>query len=166
MRKITKLFSMILFLITLFTLGGCEQVYSNVAIGFKITDGAGKYDESIDAFEIGKTFYTCIDIQINTNKKRKSDYVVIIEVPKTNEVIVDQTGGIEAKSQEWNPDIQVTKLTFDIKGNKETTGEKILFSGQPIAEGKSKITVKIYDDKSNLIKSVFRVISYKYVLEG
>jgi 2-methylcitrate dehydratase PrpD len=89
---------------------GCKlEANPSVAIGFKITDSAAEYQESIDAFEIGKTFYTCIKVKVVTDKKSTHNYKVVIEVPKTNNIEVDQTGGLEADSQIYNAEEEKTK---------------------------------------------------------
>lgn len=137
-----------------------------VTIGFKTTDGAAEYAESIDAFEIGQVFYTCIKVKIVTDKKSTHNYKVVIEVPRTKDIEVDQTGGLEADSVNYLNDEEKTVLEFTIKGSKEAVEEKILFKGTPLSEGEAKISVSIYnEDGEKEGSSYFRIVEFKYELQ-
>jgi hypothetical protein len=164
--RLTKILSMLLVLICFATmLVGCAKASPSVAIGFKITDSAAEYQESIDAFEIGKTFYTCIKVKVVTNKKKIRKYRIVVEVPRTNNVEVDQTGGLEPNSQIYNAEEETTKLEFSIKGSKTAVEEKILFKGTPVGEGDAKILVTIYNEDGEKEYSCFRTVEFKYELQ-
>ena len=165
--KLTKILSMLLVLICFATmLVRCKpEANPSVAIGFKTTDSAAEYQESIDAFEIGKTFYTCIKVKVVTDKKSTHNYKVVIEVPRTNNIEVDQTGGLEADSQIYNAEEEKTVLEFTIKGSKEAVEEKILFKGIPVGEGDAKILVSIYNEDGEKEYSSFRTVEFKYELQ-
>ena len=166
-NKFTKLLSTILAVLCFAVafVSCTPKANPSVAIGFKITDSAAEYQESIDAFEIGKVFYTCIKVKVVTNKKKPHKYKVVVVVPRTSNIEVDQTGGLEAISQNYNPTDGKTTLVFEIKGSKEATDEKILFKGVPVGEGEAKITVTIYNEEDNKEYSCFRTVEFKYELQ-
>lgn len=168
-KKIIKhLMILPLMICALFALVACEtEATPAVVIGFKITDGASEYQESIDAFEIGKDFYTAIKVKIVTDKKASTNYFVVVEVPKTNNVIVDTIGGIVADKADEDIVNEKTILTFTIKGSKEAIEQKILFKGTPFAEGDAKISVTIYNEEMEKIQggAFFRTIAFKYELQ-
>lgn len=165
--RLTKILSMLLVLICFATmLVGCTpKATASVAIGFKTTDSAAEYQESIDAFEIGRTFYTCIKVKVVTDKKSTHNYKVVVEVPKTNNVEVDQTGGLTPDSVSSDPEEGKTVLEFTIKGSKEAVEEKILFKGTPVGEGDAKILVSIYNEDGKKEYSSFRIVEFKYELQ-
>lgn len=166
-NKIKKIFAKVLAIICFITmLVGCNvEATPSVHIGFKITDSAAEYQESIDAFEIGKTFYTCIKVKIVTDKKSAHNFKVTVEVPKTNNIEVDQTGGLEADSNVYDYENQLSKLDFTIKGSKEAVEEKILFKGTPIGEGDARISVSIYNEDGEKVHGSFRIVEFKYELQ-
>ena len=163
-KRITGIF---LALIMVCTLTACSvTVTPSVSFGFKIIDGAGAYDESITSFEVGKKFYTCVTIKLITNKKKPTDYSVVIDIPKTKEVEVKGMGGLEPDSIVWNEADETTRMTFTMQGYKEATDEKILFYGTPTDEGEAKMMVHIYDKDSNEInKGYSRTIFFDYTLQ-
>lgn len=154
-------------IIALSTLVSCvPDTKPSVVFGFKTTDGASEYNESIDAFEIGKDFYTCIKVKLVTDKQSNYDFTVVVEVPKTKDIEVDQTGGKNADSIVWDEQGEKTILTFTIQGAKEAVEEKIMFKGTPTGEGSAKMTVKIYDkDGVEINTGYFRTIFFKYELQ-
>ena len=159
---------LLLFVVALATLVSCgtPETTPSVVFGFKTTDGASEYNESIDAFEIGKDFYTCIKVKLVTDKKSNYDFTVVVEVPKTKDIEVDQTGGKNADSVVWDEQNEKTVLTFTIQGSKEAVEEKIMFKGTPTGEGSAKMTVKIYDqDGVEIGTGYFRTIFFKYELQ-
>ena len=125
----------------------------SVSFGFKQVDTASDYNESLSAFEVGKRFYTCIQLTINTDDKTSHDYKVVITVPKTKEVEMEKMGGLNPDSNEWVEDGQLTKMTFTVKGYKEATAEKIMFYGTPTGEGEAEMTVNIYDEDGEEINT-------------
>jgi hypothetical protein len=138
----------------------------SVSFGFKVTDGAGAYDESITSFEVGKKFYTCVTIKLVTDKEKPADYSVVIDIPKTKEVEVKGMGGLEPNSIVWNEADELTRMTFTMQGYKEATDEKILFYGTPTDEGEAKMMVHIYDKDGNEInKGYSRTIFFDYTLQ-
>ena len=168
MKKIIE--KLIICMILVFTIVGltsCKaKVTPSVVFGFKTTDTAGDYNESIDAFEIGKDFYTCIKVKLVTDKKAPKDYTVVIEVPKTNDIVVDQTGGRRADSVVWDKENQKSIMKFTISGSKEAVTEKILFKGTPVGEGNAELTVTIFDDEGVQVGTeYFRTIFFKYELQ-
>ena len=168
MKKIIKrvVALMLVLAIAISTLVSCVDTTPSVVFGFKTTDGASEYSEAIDAFEIGKTFYTCIKLKFVTNKKSSRDFKVVVEVPKTKDIVVDQTGGKNADDIAWDEANGVTRLTFTIKGSKEAVEEKIMFKGTPFGEGSATMSVKIYDEKGEQVGSgYFRTVEFKYELQ-
>ena len=165
--KFAKILSAFLAVLCFATiLVGCApKANPSIAIGFKITDSAAQYQESIDAFEIGRTFYTCIKVKIVTDKKKPYKYKVVVEVPKTNNIEVDQTGGLEPDSHVYNPEAEKSVLEFTVKGSKEAVEEKILFKGTPFGEGDAKIAVTVYNKEGVKEYSSFRTIEFKYELQ-
>lgn len=163
-KRITGIF---LALIMVCSLTACGVTVSpSVSFGFKIIDGAGAYDESITSFEVGKKFYTCVTIKLITNKKKPTDYSVVIDIPKTKEVEVKGMGGLEPDSIVWNEADELTRMTFTMQGYKEATDEKILFYGTPTDEGEAKMMVHIYDKDGNAInKGYSRTIFFDYTLQ-
>lgn len=157
----------VLFVGMSFALAGCSvQTMPSVNFGFKVTDSAGNYDESISSFEVGKRFYSCITVRILTNKKGAKDYKVEVTVPKTNEVEVKGMGGIEPDSNIWDEENEQTVMTFTIQGYKEATPEKILFYGTPTGEGEAKMMVHIYDmDGKEVNTGYSRTIFFAYELQ-
>lgn len=149
------------------SLTGCRvTITPSVNFGFKTIDGAGAFDESITSFEVGKKFYTCITIKLITNKKKPTNYSVVIDIPKTKEVEVKGMGGLEPDSIIWNEADELTRMTFTMQGYREATDEKILFYGTPTDEGEAKMTVHIYDKKGKEInKGYSRTIFFEYTLQ-
>ena len=162
-----KLIAVILAIGCLLSFASCKvTVTPSVTFAFKNVDSAADYNESLTSFEVGKRFYTCIAINLVTDKKKPIDYQVVITVPKTNEVEVKGMGGLEPDSIEWDEEKEETVLTFTVQGYKEATPEKILFYGTPTGEGEAKMTVKIYDDKGEKInKGYTRTIFFVYELQ-
>ena len=150
-----------------FSLAGCETTMTpSVSFGFKVIDGAGAYDESITSFEVGKKFYTSINIKLVTNKQKPTDYRVVVDIPKTREVEVKGMGGLEPDSNVWNASEELTRMTFTMQGYKEAVGEKILFYGTPTEEGEAKLVVHIYDKDGNEINTGYsRTIFFEYTLQ-
>ena len=141
-------------------------VIPSVNFGFKITDGAGTFDESITSFEVGKKFYTSVTIKLVTNKKNPTEYKVVIDIPKTKEVEVKGMGGLEPDSIVWNEADELTRMTFTMQGYKEAADEKILFYGTPTDEGEAKMTVHIYDkDGTEINNGYSRIIFFDYSLQ-
>lgn len=141
-------------------------IIPSVGFGFKVTDGAGSYDESITSFEVGKKFYTCVTIKLVTDNEKPTDYSVVIDIPKTKEVEVKGMGGLEPNSNIWNEADELTRMTFTMQGYKEAADEKILFYGTPTDEGEAKITVNIYDKNGNAINNGYsRTIFFDYSLQ-
>ncbi|MBR2812995.1 MAG: hypothetical protein IKD69_16590 [Solobacterium sp.] len=168
MRSIAKrIIGVILTLTMILSLSACAAtLMPSVNFGFKIIDGAGAYDESITSFEVGKKFYTCITIKLVTNKKKPTDYRVVIDIPKTKEVEVKGMGGLEPDSIVWNESDELTRMTFTMQGYKEATDEKILFYGTPTDEGEAKMMAHIYDKDGNEMNSGYsRTIFFEYTLQ-
>lgn len=164
---VKRITGIILALIMVCSLAACGiTVTPSVSFGFKIIDGAGAYDESITSFEVGKKFYTCVTIKLITDKKKPTDYSVVIDIPKTKEVEVKGMGGLEPDSNVWNEADELTRMTFTMQGYKEATDEKILFYGTPTDEGEAKMMVHIYDKDGNEInKGYSRTIFFDYTLQ-
>ena len=138
----------------------------SVSFGFKTTDAASEYDESITAFEIGKDFYTCINVKINTDKKSSREYKVVVTVPKTKDIEMIKMGGLMPDSMDWDPTKQVTTMTFTVRGSKEAVNEKIMFYGKPIGEGDATMTVHIFDKDGVEINAGYsRTVFFKYELQ-
>ena len=165
-KKIIALLLSLLAVVSTLVSCGPPKTKPAVNFGFKTTDGAADYNESIDAFEIGKDFYTCIKVKLVTDKKSTYDFTVVVEVPKTKDIEVDQIGGKYADSVVWDEQNEKTILTFTIQGSKEAVEEKIMFKGTPTGEGSAKMTVKIYDqDGIEIGTGYFRTIFFKYELQ-
>ena len=168
MKAIVKRITKILLVLTIIcSLVACGvTVTPSVSFGFKIIDGSGTFDESITSFEVGKKFYTCVTIKLITNKKKPTDYSVVIDIPKTKEVEVKGMGGLEPDSIVWNEADELTRMTFTMQGYKEATDEKILFYGTPTDEGEAKMMVHIYDkDGKEINKGYSRTIFFEYTLQ-
>lgn len=168
MKKIfNKILICLMTVLTVLGLSSCKAtLVPSVVFGFKTVDGAGEYNESIDAFEVGKVFYTCIKIKLVTDKQKQKPYVVVVELPKTSDVTCDQTGGLRPTSSEWDAAAQKTVLSFVIYGSKEASEQKILFKGTPVAEGNAVLSLDIYDEKGvEECSGFFRTIFFKYELQ-
>ena len=168
MKKVTKRLVLAIMALTMvFVLEACDtNTMPSVNFGFKITDGAGSFDESISVFEVGKKFYTCITIKLLTDKQKPEDYSVVVEIPKTKEVEVKGMGGLEPNSNDWDNENNLSRLTFTMKGHKEATDEKILFYGTPTDQGEAKMTVHIYDkDGKEIDAGHSRTIFFEYQLQ-
>ncbi len=167
MNNFKKFTLMVLVFAIVFSLAGCKTtVTPSVSFGFKVIDGAGPYDESITSFEVGKKFYTSINIKLVTDKKKAADYRVVVDIPKTKEVEVKGMGGLEPDSIVWNASEELTRMTFTMQGYKEAGVEKILFYGTPTEEGEAKLAVHIYDKDGNEInKGYSRTIFFEYTLQ-
>lgn len=167
--------SFVLFIFALIMIGaiigvssaGCTtKTMPSVSFGFKVTDTAGDYNESISAFEVGKRFYSCVTIRLLTDKKEARDYKVVITVPKTKEVEVKGMGGLEPDSNVWDEENEETVLTFTMQGYREAEAEKILFYGTPTGEGEAKMAVHIYDQEGKEINTGYsRTIFFTYELQ-
>lgn len=166
-KAVRRIETIILMLAMMCALTGCSTtVTPSVNFGFKVTDGAGSFDESITSFEVGKKFYTSINIKLITDKKKAQDYSVVVEIPKTKEVEVKGMGGLEPDSNEWDESQELTRLTFTMQGYKEAVDEKILFYGIPTDEGEAKMTVHIYDKDGNEVNTGYsRTIFFEYTLQ-
>ena len=158
----------VLMLVMILSLTACGDVTEtpSVNFGFKNVDSAADYNESLTSFEVGKRFYTCVKIELITDKKAAKDYTVKIAVPKTNEVEVKGMGGLEPDTIEWDEENQQTVMEFTVQGYKEATAEKILFYGTPTGEGEAKMTVDIYDEDGEKINAGYsRTIFFVYELQ-
>ena len=167
MNTTKKLTLMMLVLVMVLSLTGCKPtVTPSVSFGFKVIDGAGSFDESITSFEVGKKFYTSINVKLVTDKKSPTDYRVVVDIPKTREVEVKGMGGLEPDSNVWIETEELTRMTFTMQGYKEAVVEKILFYGTPTDEGEAKLTVHIYDeDGEEINKGYSRTIFFEYTLQ-
>ena len=75
----------------LFTIGCGVKLFPDVHFAFKTTGGAGGYNENITEFVVGKRFYTAITVWLTTDTSwRSPEYRVVIEVPRTKEVEVEE----------------------------------------------------------------------------
>lgn len=168
MRRLSKFVAVVLSIIIAITCTACDvELTPEVNFGFKTNDGPGEFNESITSVEIGKRFYTCINIKLRTDKKSAEDYTVVVEVPKTKEVEVKGMGGLEPNSIDWDEQKGLSRLTFTMQGYKEATNEKILFYGTPTEEGEAKMTVHIYDIDNNEVNAGYsRTIFFVYELQG
>ena len=156
----------IMALFVAFSLSSCKTDENPaVTFAFKNVDSASDYNESLTSFEVGKRFYTCISVNLVTDKKKAQKYQVVVRVPKTNQVEVKEMGGLDPDSIEWDEEKQETVLTYTTKGSKEATPEKFMFYGVPIEEGDAKISVKIYDKKGERVNSWNRTIFFVYDLQ-
>ena len=154
--------------VAFFLLTACSapKLTPSVSFGFKSVDTAADYNESLSSFEVGKRFYTCITIKLNTDKKDQTDYKVVVKVPKTKEVEVNSMGGLNPISTVWDDAEEQTVLTFTITGSKEAIAEKILFVGTPTGEGQAKITLDIYDkDGKEAHPGYSRTVFFVYELQ-
>lgn len=168
MKNFIKTVSLILALVSFATLMfACSATPTpSVSFGFKTTDAASEYNESITAFEIGKVFYTCINVKINTDKKAVENYKVVITVPKTKDIEIEKMGGLEPDSRNWDDALQTTTMVFTVHGSKEAVSEKIMFYGTPIGEGKAAMTVHIFDKDGVEINAGYsRTVFFKYELQ-
>lgn len=169
MKNVLKRVVMVVMVLTMvISMTACGGVTETPAVnfGFKNVDSAADYNESLTSFEVGKRFYTCVKIQLITDKKAAKDYTVKIAVPKTNEVEVKGMGGLEPDTIEWDEENQQTIMEFTIQGYKEATAEKILFYGTPTGEGEAKITVDIYDEDGEEINAGYsRTVFFVYELQ-
>ena len=165
MRKIKVIFTSLILSFAMI-LAGCVHETPSVVFGFKTVDTAAEYNESISAFEIGRVFYTCITVKVNTNKKAARNYKVVITIPKTKDVEMEKMGGLQPDSRDWDPAKQTTVLNFTIHGAKEAISEKFMFYGTPVGEGAAAITVNIYDKDGIEINAGYsRTIFFKYELQ-
>lgn len=167
MKRIMKsVFVLVMGLVMLLPLTGCEVTETpSVNFGFKAVDTAANYDESLSAFEIGNRFYTCITIQINTDKKKAHDYKVVVTVPKMTEVEMEKTGGLNYDSKEDDDEQHCSIMTFTVKGYKEAIPEKIMFHARPTQEGEAEMTVHIYDEDGEEINAGYsRIVFFEYEL--
>lgn len=159
---------LILLLGAVFFLTSCSapELTPQVDFGFKNVDTAADYNESLTTFEVGKRFYTAIKINLRTNKKERTDYQVVVRVPKTNEVEVNSMGGLKPDSSIWDPSKKQTVLTFTMHGSKESTPEKILFYGTPTSDGQATIELSIYDkDGKEAHKGYTRTVFFENELQ-
>jgi hypothetical protein len=166
-KNFIKIMAMMFVLITVLgTMVGCLQTTPSVTFGFKTSDSADQYNESVDVVEVGKNFYTCINLKFVTNKKKPRDYTIKVEVPKTDYIVIDHTGGLRADSVVWDESKEASILTFTVKGSKEAVTEKILFRGTPTGEGKVVLSVDITDDNGKSVgKGYFRTLYFEYELD-
>lgn len=147
----------------LFTIGCGVKLFPDVHFAFKTTGGAGGYNENITEFVVGKRFYTAITVWLTTDTSwRSPEYRVVIEVPRTKEVEVEEHGGLGYDSKEWDFYNQLTRLTYNMKGNEKALREKILFHGTPIGEGQATMKVKIYNKEGQLLHWYYKNIYFKY----
>ncbi|MCR5456952.1 MAG: hypothetical protein K6F14_02625 [Clostridiales bacterium] len=135
----------------------------SVSIGLKKDGNAGEYNESIQDLEIGKQFHGAIRITMATDKEKVEDYQVVIELPKTKDVIATREGGLRPDNQV--EDASKTTLTFTIQGYKGATPQTIHFTGTPFAEGEAIIVVRIYNKEGLLVNSGYdKTVYFKYDL--
>ena len=167
MKNLKRILSLTLVVVSLVLLCACSATPTpSVSFGFKTTDAASEYNESITAFEIGHVFYTCINVKINTDKKKPVDYKVVISIPKTKDVEMEKMGGLEPDSRVWDETQQTTTMTFTVRGSKEAVNEKIMFYGTPIGEGEATMTIHIYDEDGVEINAGYtRTEFLKYELQ-
>jgi len=164
MRKNLTLGYIVYLLLGLFVLASCtpsaEDSNASISIGFKQSGGAGEYNESLSEFIIGSRMYIVINVQVLTNSNQNSSYIVEIVVPRTNEIITDPQGGIDADKVE-----QIsggTKLTYTVYGSKNANKEKMLFSAIPYLEGSADIRVTIYTADSDKVKGYSHKVFFIY----
>ncbi|WP_428062917.1 hypothetical protein [Candidatus Avelusimicrobium fimicolum] len=158
----------VLCIMTFSLLSACS-VYETpeVHFFFKTTDGKGAYSEDIEAFEVGKVFYTNIGIRLVTNKKKPRNYRVVVEIPKTDEVKMAGRGGFQPDSITWDETQKLTRLTFHIQGYRETQGQRLEFYGTPKEEGKAAMKVNIYREDDTPIRDgkYYKELHFKYNLQ-
>lgn len=167
-KTVKRMIASVLMIVLMLSMTACGEVTEtpSVNFGFKNVDSAADYNESLTSFEVGKRFYTCVKIQLITDKKKAQDYTVRIAVPKTNEVEVKGMGGLEPDKIDWDEENQQTIMEFTVQGYKEATAEKILFYGTPTGEGEAKITVEIFDKDGEEINAGYsRTVFFVYELQ-
>ena len=147
------------------TLASCDPTATpSVSIGLKKDGSAGEYNESLQDLEIGKQFHGAIKITMVTDKEAVKDFQVVVELPKTKDVVVTREGGLRPGNQV--EDASKTTLTFTIQGHKGATPQTIHFTGTPFAEGAAVITVMIYDEEGLPVNEGYdKTVYFKYELE-
>ena len=168
MRKYTLLANIFLCAVMLLSLSACRRYeMPEVKFFFKTTDGKGPYSEDIEAFEVNKVFYTNIGIRLATNKKRPYDYLVVVEVPKTQVIQISFSGGIWAIPSSGPWDGKITRYTFRVQGYKDTEIKRLSFSGKPTEEGEGIMTVRIYREDGTPVKDglYYKKLNFKYDLQ-
>lgn len=147
------------------TLASCDPTATpSVSIGLKRDGSAGEYNESLQDLEIGQQFHGAIKITMATDKKDVKDFQVVVELPKTKDVVATREGGLRPDNQV--EDESKTTLTFTIQGHKGATPQTIHFTGTPFAEGAAVITVMIYDEDGLPVNAGYdKTVYFKYELE-
>ena len=167
MRKYTLLANIFLCAVMLLSLSACRRYeMPDVKFFFKTTDRKGPYSEDIEAFEVNKVFYANINIRLATNKKRPYDYLVVVEVPKTEVINMSFEGGVWGVSSDpW--DGKISRFTFRVQGYKDVGIKKMVFSGKPQEEGDANMTVRIYREDGTLVKDglYYKKLNFKYDLQ-
>ena len=163
--QMKRIITLLLIIVSLFTLASCDAtVTPAVSIGLKSDGNAGEYNESLQDLEIGKQFHGVIEITMATDKEKAEDYQVVIELPKTKDVVATREGGLRPDSQV--EDASKTTLTFTVQGYKGATAQTIHFTGKPFAEGAAVITVMIYDKDGLAVNAGYdKTVYFKYELE-
>ena len=108
--------TLLILVLSLFSLTACDvEVTPAISIGFK-TNGqtSGEYSEAIEEFIIGQRFYCAIDVKLVTNKKKTSDFIVEVTIPKTTEVTMTDRGGIQPIEKLEDETTHTTILKYSI----------------------------------------------------
>ena len=146
-----KIILLLLVLLSVFFVGCDITLTPSVHIGFKQHGGAGEYNESIQELYIGQNFYCALTLKMTTDKKKPTEYTVVVKLPKTKDVEIARDAGLRDVSS--TSDADSTTLTFKINGYKEATEQMIHFSGCPFDEGKAVIVIMIYDEEGRPVNA-------------
>ena len=169
MKLLKKIFLAIIMLFTAVTTS-CTYTKGITTIAARLGGDAegNKFSESALRFPVGQLCEGLVTINLNSNKQRIKVATVIITFENSAELIaIDESIEKEVAIQKDSVNISEDKrtLTYKMEFSKET--EKIVgkmqFTFQGNEEGKSKITVKVYDHNEKPVISANATQTYTFI---